>query len=347
MRWIWLILALGSTVAGAAGMEEAAARTRSAEQRFVSLDRAQALAPHDADLLKAWLDSATALASAAADDISNGHYKDAKRRLLLVERPLAVSPSWHNLLGYAEFKLGNPEPALAHLQKALQMEPDNEDYVLDLGEFLAYYRAHDKAFQIFEVAAKRMSQSPRVQFGLAVALVLQNRRDEAASILNALISAHPDFEPAYRVLGECYEDAGRMEDMVATGRKLQSVNRRNSYGWYLEGRGLLGESRAGDSAVAPAIVALQHATELDPNFARAHFHLARAYEQMGDSAQAESELKTTIRIEPQHPRAHYVLGMLYQQTGRKELARTELALHRQLKEQDRQAEYRRLLIVSR
>jgi tetratricopeptide (TPR) repeat protein len=318
-----------------------------AEQSFVSLDRAQALAPHDASLMKAWLDSATALASAAADDISNRRYKEAKRRLLLVERPLAVSPSWHNLIGYAEFKLGNPEPALAHLQRALQMEPDNEDYVLDLGEFLAYYRAHEQAFQIFEVAAKRMSQSPRVQFGLAVALVLQNRRDEATNLLNTLVTAHPDFEPAYRVLGECHEDAGRTEDMVATGRKLQSVNPRNSYGWYLEGRGLLGESRAGDTAVAPAIVALQRAIALDPNFARAHFHLARAYEQMGDSAQAELELKTTIRIEPQHPRAHYVLGMLYQQTDRKELAKTELALHRQLKEQDRQAEYRRLLIVSR
>ena len=347
MRWMWAVLALGSTVAGAAGMKEAAARTGNAERNFILLDRAQALAPHNASLMKAWLDSATALASAAADDISSKRYADAKRRLLLVERPLTVSPSWHNLLGYAEFKLGNPEPALTHLQKALQMEPDNEDYVLDLGEFLAYYRAHEQAFQIFEVAAKRMSQSPRVQFGLAVALVLQNRRDEATNILNALLSAHPDFQPAYRVLGECYEDAGRTEDMVATGRKLQAVNGRNSYGWYLEGRGLLGESRVGDSAVAPAITALQRAVELDPNFARAHFQLARAYEQLGNFAQAEAELKTTIRIEPQHPRAHYVLGMLYQQMGRKELAQTELALHRRLKEQDRQAEYRRLLIVSR
>jgi tetratricopeptide (TPR) repeat protein len=298
-------------------------------------------------LTKAWLDAAGVLASKAADDITSRLYKEAQRLLLLVERPLHVSASWHNLIGYAEFKLGNPEPALDHLQEALRMEPGNEDYLLDLGEFLAFHRAHEQAYRIFEIAARRMSRSPRVQFGLALALVLQNRRDEAVALLQSLIDAQPDFEPAYRVLGECYEDAGRMNDMVATGRRLQQINRQNSFGWYLEGRGLLGESRVANDSAGPAVTALREAIDLDPDFARAHFHLARAYEQISDLSRAEAELKKTIRLEPQNDRAHYVLAMLYQKAGRAQEAKAELAIHRQLKEQDRAAEYRRLLIVTR
>ena len=82
-----------------------------------------------------------------------------------------------------------------------------------------------------------MPQSPRVTFGLAVAYILQNRSDEAQRLLEGLIAAHPRFEPAYKALGECYEDAKNAKGMVELGKALQQINPQNPLGWYLEGAG--------------------------------------------------------------------------------------------------------------
>jgi tetratricopeptide (TPR) repeat protein len=317
------------------------------EESFAALDQAQRKSPHDPNITKAWLDAAAVLATEAADCIEKKDYQRAKRLLDRVRRPLENSASWNNLIGYAEFKLDQPEPALRHLQKALALEPDNEDYLLDIGEFLAYHRAHKESADLFEVAAKRMPNSARVQFGLAVAYILQNRRDEAIVLLKGLISRHPRFEPAYGALGECYEDAGDGEALVDLGRKLQSVNSSNPSGWYLEGAGLLRLVAQGQATLGPAVERLKSAVQLAPSSARYHFTLAKAYQESGAYELAVSELKQTLALDSQHERAHYVLGRLYQRLGKRELAAAELKAHSMIKQQDRTAQYRRLLITSR
>jgi tetratricopeptide (TPR) repeat protein len=269
--------------------------------------------------------------------------------LRATERPLAHAPSWNNLRGYAEFKLHNHKPALHYLQRALQLDPDNEDYLLDIGEFLGSNSAHEEAARIFEVAARRIPHSHRVQFGLAVSLVLLNRRAEAQALLETLVRIHPWFDAAYKVLGECYEDAGDADAMVALGKTLQAVSPSNPAGWYLEGAGLLREGRADvDRAVLDAaIAALQRSIALDPSNSRAHFALGRAWQQQGDDARAIAAWKQVLQIDADHERAHYVLGQLYQRKGDAEGAKRELAAHKQIKERDRNAQYRRLLITMR
>jgi len=316
-------------------------------EAFAALDQAQRAAPRDREITELWLNVAETLATEAAAAIERRQFREARDVLRLVGRPFADAASWHNLLGYAEFKLGNPEPALQHLQRALHLEPDNEDYLLDMAEFLAYHQAHERTLELFAAAARRLPASRKVRYGLALAYVLQNRRDEATRLLAVLVEEHPDFEPAYRLLGECHEDAASYAEMLALGRKLQAVNPRNGFGWYLEGRARLGMAREGQGALTPAIAALREAVAREPEFARAHFQLARAYEENGQMEEAERALRTTLRLEPNHPRAHYVLGRLYQKLGRLDLARGELALHARMKAEDRQAAYRRLVIVSR
>lgn len=312
-------------------------------EAFPFLDRAQAADPNDVALTRVWLDQAVALAENSASLITEGKYAEAQKQLIIVKRPLEVSASWQNLLGYAEFKLGHAEPALAHMQKALAMEPDNEDYVIDLAEFLANHEAYERVLDVFDVAAKRMPNSSRMQFGRAVALILQNRRDEATGILEKLAAAQPVFEQAWRALGECYEDAGRTDDLIALGKKLQSIDPKSPYGWYFEGRGMLDRA----DALSPAAESLKKAVQLEPNSSRSRFHLARALELEGDLDGAVAELQTAIKLDPKHQSAHYVLGRIYQRQGKTELAKAELASHQELKNSDRNAEFRRLLITLR
>ncbi len=314
---------------------------------FRELDQAQRRNPRDGTATKAWLDEAARLATRAADHIEHRRWNDAVVLLRATERALGHAPSWNNLRGYAEFKVGDAKSGLHYLQRAVHLDPQNEDYLLDMGEFLGTHQAHHEAARLFEVAAKRMPQSLRVTFGLAVAHILQNRRDEAQRLLEALIQAHPRFEVAYKALGECYEDVGNSARMVELGKALQSVNPRNPVGWYLEGAGLLHEVRTEAKSVDAPMKALRSALRLEPSNARAHFLLARALQESGADSDAIAELLQAIRIDPDHERAHYVLARLYQKVGNAHEARREFARHAQIKKRDSQAQYRRLLISIR
>lgn len=313
------------------------------EEAFQSLDHAERLAPEDPQIHNAWLNMAGSLASLAAHLINEEQYAKAQSLLLVADRPLRNSAYWNNLLGYAEFKLNQPKPALEHLQKALQLDPDNTDFLMDIGEFLAHYRAYHEAQEMFQVAAKRLPHSPQVQFGLAVSYILENRREEATRLLEALIASNPKFEPAYRALGECYEDAGRGKAMVELGQKLQAIDSSKPTGWYLVGAGLLNESVQDRNLLASAIPALERAVALDPRSSRDHFMLGKAYEAEHDYPKAIAELKETIRLDPTHERAHYVLAQIYERTGEKQLAQAEFEAHNRIKKGERNAQYRLLL----
>lgn len=339
-RQIWLWVATAIVLSGATSPSGDL-------QAYRKLDAIQRMKPHDAAVTKAWLDEAARLATLAADHIERRQYAEAVKLLRATERPLSRAPSWNNLRGYAEFKVGNPKPALQYLQRALQLDPQNEDYLLDVGEFLGHHRAHDEAVRIFEVAAKRMPQSPRVTVGLAVSYILQNRSDEAQRLLEGLVSTHPRFEPAYKALGECYESSNNAKGLMELGRALQQINPQNPLGSYLEGAGLLMEGRSDSSSLETAMSALRRSLRLDPSNIRARFLLAKALQDTGAEDLAISELKQLLAMDPDHVRAHYMLARLYQRKGDNEGARLEFEKHRTIKVRDQNAQYRRLLISIR
>ncbi|MCI0628969.1 MAG: tetratricopeptide repeat protein [Acidobacteria bacterium] len=305
------------------------------QEAFRALDRARRLVPKDVEVTKAWQDAAARSQQEAAGLIKLGQYQKAKDLLWLVRGPLENSSLWNNLLGYSEFKLNQYEPALNHLQKALTLEPSNEDFVLDLGEFLIHYQAHAASTAIFEVAAKKFSSSKRVQLMLAVAYILSDRRSEAVTLLNHLIQVNPDYEPAYSALGECHEKAKDWTALIELGKKLQVEKANAATGWYLEGVGLLNIGIEDLSSAAPAVAALKQALLLDRSSSRAHFMLAKAYQREKKYDLAIVELEETVRWDPLHESAHYNLGLLYQRAGKKDLANREFDIHKRIKERDR------------
>jgi tetratricopeptide (TPR) repeat protein len=271
-------------------------------------------------------------------------YSKAKQALLAVQAAQQDTALWNNLLGYAEFRLNQPEDALRHLQQALNSEPANEDYLLDLGEFLIHYRAFAAAREVFEIAARRPGQSSRVQFMLAVSLILEERRPEAVELLQKVVALTPDFEPAYRALGECHEEAKDASALVGLGQKFIEREPESGTGYYLKGAGLLREAMDAGSSAARAIEALRQAVSRAPKESEWRFTLAKALHSEKQYEEAERELQETLRINPLHPRAHYILAQLYRRKGKMELARKELEVHDNLKDRDRGI---RLLVESR
>ncbi len=301
------------------------------DEAFRALARAKALPPEDREIANAWHEAARRVQQRAGTAVHRRQYAEAKGELLTVRPALEKSAAWNNLLGYAEFRLNEPTAALEHLQAALAMEPQNENYLLDIGEFLIHYRANTAAREMFEAGARTMPESIRVQFLLAVSLVLDNRRDDAVPVLRRIISHDPEFEPAYKALAECYGEAKDWDAVVKLGEQFAARNPKSASGPYLKGLGLVGLAAENRGAVEPAVEDLRRALKLDPGLTDAHFQLAQAYQWEERIPEAIAELENTIKLDPQHQRAHYRLAMLYRRTGRADLAEKEMKAHTALR----------------
>lgn len=313
------------------------------EEAFRSLGEAHQLDSEDVQVEKDWVKVAGLLASRASTLINQEQYRQAQALLSATRQPLRNSAYWNDLIGYAEFKLKEPRPALRHLQKALRLDPNNVDFLLDIGEFLAHYRAYHEAEEFFQVASKRLPDSPKVQFGLAVSYILEDRRNKATSILQQLIAHDREFEPAYHALGECYEDARDSKAMIDLGRRLQLIDRDNPVGWYLIGAGLYQQGLQNPTTLPRAISALQHAVSLNPKSVHSLFTLAQAYEQAGQYSKAIMELKQILQLNPNHGRAHYVLAQIYQRQGKTKLAKLQFEAHSKIAARNTHNDYRMLL----
>ena len=198
-----------------------------------------------------------------------------------------------------------------------------------------HYRASKAAREIFEIAAGQKPRSVPVQFMLAVNYILEDRRPEGIAVLKKILELDPDFEPAYRALGECYDEAKDAEALVKLGEQLVARSPGSATGFYLKGLGLLWMAIESRAPLDPAIDALRTAAQLDPVFAENHFALAKAYQWEQQHGQAIAELEQTIRLNPQHDRAHFLLATLYRRAGNQQRADEELKLHNAIKSKPR------------
>jgi len=318
-------------------------KSRNPEEAFEALERAHDLSPKDGQIQALSQQLANQLTTRAAGYIEKKTYAKAKLLLLRLGPSSNASATWHNLLGQAEFKLGEAKPAIEHLQKALHIEPDNEQYLMDLSECLIAFRAYDAARKFLEVGLKRSPDSTRIRFGLAVAYQLDKRPKEAVSLLENLRLASPEFEPSYIALGIAYESLGKWEAMIELGASLKDRSPHNPNGWYLEGAGLLGLVSEQPAKLPGAISALKKSLSLGPESIKTRFMLAKSYLQAGNTELAERELQETLRLAPDHSGAHYVLGQLYRRMGKPELARLELEAFQKAKDSEKKDDIRLLV----
>lgn len=305
------------------------------QDAFRALNRAHRLSPENSEIERARHKVAQELMIEASNLIERKKYQEAENLLRAIALPLALPPrsrgSWNDLLGYAEFRLNQPRPALRHLQEAVHLEPDNEGYLLDLGQFLLHYRDYVEASRVFEAGLARFRNSSRLRLALAMTFELEGRHDQAIALLKNLIASNPDFELAYHILGISYENTRRWAEMVKLGKKLQRVNKFDSLSCYLVGVGSLGLADKDPRVLPEALSALTEYRRLNPKSSRAHFLLARAYEDQGDARMALKELEETLQLDPHFAEAHYALAILYRQRGKPDLAQKEMERFNKLK----------------
>lgn len=261
------------------------------DEAAAGFERALTLAPHEP----------TALAAVADCRIRQGRAAEA---IELLEKALARSPhaaGIHYQLGLAYRQLGDLARAGRHLSAGADAKPTRLQDAI--GRQISQYdaginRIVDRALDLLE--AQRAAQ--------------------AATLLEEVLTSHPNEVSVMNNLAAAYLDLGRQRealDLIDRALRLQPTNFRTHVN---RAMALMSVKRWAE-AEASAAAAVEYA----PQASESHFALAQIRLHQSRFEQARPALEACLRLDPSHLRALMALAEVHARAGRWGEARDRFA----------------------
>ena len=121
-------------------------------------------------------------------------------------------------------KLHCYDDAIANLEKAIALEPNNADVNAFYGQVLNWLGNPEKGLQLIERAFSLETFAPPVwEFQLGHSYFLLHQYDEALARFNRAIERAPKFTPAYLFLAWAYVELDRLDDAKKTVKTALEV----------------------------------------------------------------------------------------------------------------------------
>ena len=249
----------------------------------------------------------------------------------------AESAELRNLLGKAYAHSGEPKEAQAELQLAIHLQPDNEGFRFDLGQFLLKSGDFGTAVTVLEDAHRRLPRSVQLELALGVAYYCTVRYDDAVRAFLKTMELAPDVPQPYIFLGKILVHADSYSrEIVRECTVAERASPSNPYAPLLHAEVLIAGLRPNEKAGAAAAgKLLEKAIALKSDSAEAYFVLGCLMDREGDYPRAVQLLEKAVELKPDDPVARYRLGRLYVRLGKHEQADAEFAEQARLKEERR------------
>jgi tetratricopeptide (TPR) repeat protein len=265
-----------------------------------------------------------------------GKYKEAIDviQAALQQKP---DPSLYNLRASLEESTGDYVQAARDFRRAVELNPESEEYYFDLGvEYLSHYTFRP-ALEVFEIGNKKFPGSLRQKVGLGY----------AHYGLHQYIAAEKAFVDALEINPSAPAAVAAWNTVTSflTPDGYQKISQRlcqlaakypsSPDALYYCGASLFrageGMARTGDLNVAKDY--LERTLRINPDSAAAHLELGKFYASRNEHELAIRQFVEAVRIDPKSAMAHYQLGLAYRKLGQLKLARQELAQYSSLSQE--------------
>lgn len=232
-----------------------------------------------------------------------------------------------NLVGDIEEARGDAVAAVHSYQKAVDLNPHEEQYWLSLGGELLKYQTYEPALLIFQQAAKAFPDSPRVYLGLGMAAFLREQFDDSVTAFLHAAKLDPQSELAFSYLGATQDRREDGPSQVAIDAICSRADSRVAgpvavcwCGALLFRKGYLARDR---SAAPEAIRRLHIAAKVSPGDPVATCSLGRALAWTEQWADARGPLEECVKMQPNSSVDHFALSRDYRKLGLMEAAQAE------------------------
>jgi cellulose synthase operon protein C len=264
--------------------------------------------------------------------LANADFALGNTRLASDEAAQAIQmapdrPEGYLVLALLQVKDQKVADAESNFQKAVSVNGGFLPARLLLGQFYQQQQRWPESEQQYKAAIAAVPGSPVPRAQLARLYLAQNRKDDAERTVADAKKAIGTDPLGYRMLGDYYVGIGDLQKALVEYASLseehpQDVSVRRIYIQLLllqnrveqantlneqilkanakdtEAMILRGEIQTRNGHASEAVSTLQNALKDAPENAVGHFHLGAAYQQTGDSNQAESEWRTAVRLAP-------------------------------------------------
>jgi len=281
------------------------------------------------------------LLAAAADRFA----KHRERALLILPVMLAVL-TWRQTLAYhdietlwrdtlrknpgcwlAEYDLGadlvqrgNLAEAGEHLQRALQLEPQQPLIHYNLGLLLARLGRYEEAFEQYQAALKINPDSAEVHNGLGNTYAKLNRMDEAVQQFQIALQLDPNLIEARNNLGLALIQQNQLDEGIALLQRSVQQDPGNALAHFS-----LGQAFAAKNDFTQAVVEYGLALQYQPDFGDAHNELGVALARLNRFSEAAEHFRQALREQPSVPDLHFNLASALNAAGDKQGAMAEYA----------------------
>jgi tetratricopeptide (TPR) repeat protein len=245
----------------------------------------------------------------------------------------------HRMAAELDEKLGDPLGAVQEYQRAVALNPSEQNYFA-WGSELLLHRAVWQAADVFRNGVKEHPHSVRLLTGLGTALFAGAAYDEAARNLCAASDLDPSNPEPYIFMGKVAMAAPAplpcIEAKLARFAKDQPDS---SIANYLYAMAMWKQQQS--SSINPAVqdveTLLTKAVTIDPRCSDGFLQLGILAASQHNYEKAIQLYTKASEINPQLAEAHYRLGVAYEHLGEHDKAQQEFHLHDQIEKRQADA----------
>lgn len=236
--------------------------------------------------------------------------------LLNVVREFVPDPApLHSMAGACHYHLQNPALAVEEVQNAIRLDPGHEEYYIQLAQIFIDYSTPKAAVQLLEAAVGIFPSSSRIRFVLGVACIKASQTRKAERYLRESLRIQSRNPPTLRALVVLYEGESRWGSLLEVGELMVEFQDLQHEGYYYQAISFYNLFRDQPDRLLQIKTLLRKSLALESNFAPSHLMLGKLLREQGSYAEAVESLKRAIALDPESVGAHYNLARAYRELG--------------------------------
>jgi eukaryotic-like serine/threonine-protein kinase len=222
----------------------------------------------------------------------------------------------HACLGLVNDGTGHYQQAASEFQRAIDLEPTNQDAYIGLALAFEHRGAINEAEKTYQAAISTQPGSPVGYNSLGTFYLHRKEYEKALAMFQKVIELAPEGYGAYVNMGATLSNMGRYTESIEPLKK--SIVLRPSYAAYVN----LGTTYFGLNQFADAATAFEQAVKLSPSQYVTWGNLGDARKYLGAKSDAETAYRRAIelaeqelKVNPQDPDVLSSLASYYSQLG--------------------------------
>jgi tetratricopeptide (TPR) repeat protein len=206
--------------------------------------------------------------------------------------------SWNDaemlaMRAYELYENGELTDALAQLEEAIEINPDNASWLFNAGLTLDAMDQFKSAIKAYELALEINPDDPEIMNSLAVDYTRIGQYDLAIEVFERVQSIAPDFEPSFCNRIITYAEMEKHQKAEQMFYMAQQINPDCPICFYNIGNSLFSQQE-----YKRAIWCWKRTQELEPTHPQISYRIAQAYWADGDPRQARENFLAELRRNP-------------------------------------------------